>query len=104
PHGVDLLAGLRPHRRPRMLVPALASLGTATAAGVAIVAAVSVGGAPSAQAQVAAALDTTSGQSFKVHIVQDGGATYDGMSDPARQVGVTTSADGSEWRYIGTTT
>jgi len=104
PTGVNLLAGFRPSRRPRVLVPALASVGTATAAGIAIAAAVSVGGAQSAQAQVAAAIDTTSGQSFKVHIVQEGGDVYDGISDPARQMGVSTSADGSEWRYIGATT
>jgi hypothetical protein len=104
PPGVDLLAAVRrSSRRPRVLVPAVASLGTVAAAAVAVVTAVSVGGAPSAQAQVAAAIDTTAGQSFKVHIVQNSGAVYDGLSDPGRQVGVSTETDGSEWRYIGDT-
>ncbi len=105
PPGVDLLARVRPARRARrVLVPVLASAGTAAAAGAVVLTAVSVGGAPSAQAQVAAAIQQTAQQSFKVHIVQDSGGTYEGASDPSRQVGWSKLVNDSlEWRYIGQT-
>ena len=116
PQNVDLLRGVRtatsPARRShRTISPALTWRGTTAAAGVAGAAAlitvavgiVGVGSAPSAQAQVTAAMDTTAGQSFRVHIVQDNGAVYDGLSDPARNVGMSMQSNGSEWRYIGGT-
>jgi hypothetical protein len=110
PDHVDLLKAVREQARPtrrRVLLPALASLATATAAVigvVAVVAVVSITGAPSAEAQVAAAVEHTTGQSFRVHVTQDTGNVYDGTVDPAHNVGrITESGADAEWRYIGDT-
>src|SRR4051794_37682881 len=118
PH-VDLLQGLHTTGRARRTgvgvrgsrripIPALVSVGSATLAGVGVLAVTAVvvsgvGSAPSAQAEVAAAVDRTAGQSFRGHSVQDNGAVYEGLSDPTRGQGVTTESDGSEWRYVGNT-
>jgi streptogramin lyase len=87
----------RAQRRRRVLVPAAA---TAVAAA-AVVTIVSVGSAPSAQATVSAAAAHTGGQSFRVHITEQG-RTYDGAFDPAHRTGQLASPVGED-RYIGDT-
>ncbi|MGI8332303.1 hypothetical protein ACRYCC_20225 [Actinomadura scrupuli] len=105
PAGIDLLrevrrADARPRRR--VLVPVLSTLGTASVAGAAVLAVTSLTGTPSARAQVAAAAEQTSGQSFRVHIVPVGSAgTLDGVFDPARRTGRMTTSTGVENRYLG---
>jgi hypothetical protein len=98
PGPTDLLSGVRrAQRRRRVLFPAVAAGVAATA----VVAFVSIGGAPSAAATVSAAAAHTGGQSFRVHITaQD--RTYDGAFDPARRTGRLASPVGED-RYIGDT-
>jgi hypothetical protein len=101
PAGIDLMPVMpaMPKRRPsRVLVP-IASLGVAAAAG-AIVLVVPVGQS-SAQAQVAAAAENTSQESYRLHTTS-GPRTWDGAFDPVHHVGVITQVgDGAETRFVG---
>ncbi|MGJ6964799.1 hypothetical protein ACSDR0_23085 [Streptosporangium sp. G11] len=105
PAGIDLMpaipapAAATPRRGPaRVLVP-IASMGVAAAVGV--VALFLPAGQPSAQAQVAAAAENTSRESYRIHSTS-GAKTFDGAFDPAQRVGVITRAgDGAETRFIG---
>jgi hypothetical protein len=116
PAGIDLLGKVRrPARRPgrsrsRRLVPALASLATVAVVGAVAVTMAALPRAPSAQAQVTAAAEHTSGQSFRVQIksTQQGdgkasAAVYSGAFDPARRIGVLWREDGAgrENRFVG---
>ncbi|WP_433512959.1 hypothetical protein ACQP2T_56500 [Nonomuraea sp. CA-143628] len=104
PAGIDLMptapkmAGM-PKRRPfRVLVP-IAGVGIATA-----VSAIVLGlptNQPSAQAQVAAAVENTSQESYRIHSTS-GLKTFDGAFDPVQRVGVITRAgDEAETRFVG---
>ncbi|MFC6086276.1 hypothetical protein [Sphaerisporangium aureirubrum] len=110
PPGLDLLAGMpavtdtpgvrarRERRRIRPLVP-LASLGVAAAVSV-IMLALPLG-QPSAQAQVAAAVDNTSQESYRIHSTSDG-RVFDGAFDPVQRVGfIASAAEGAETRFVG---
>lgn len=110
PAGIDLMpatpaalapapAPATPRRRPaRVLVP-IASMGVAAAVGVAAL--FSPVSQPSAQAQVAAAAENTSRESYRIHSTS-GTKTFDGAFDPAQRVGVITRAgDGAETRFVG---
>ncbi|WP_436762225.1 hypothetical protein [Streptosporangium sp. V21-05] len=106
PAGIDLMpatpatpAPATPRRGPaRVLVP-IASIGVAAAVGVAAL--FLPAGQPSAQAQVAAAAETTSRESYRIHSTS-GAKTFDGAFDPAQRVGVITRAgDGAETRFVG---
>lgn len=107
PAHVDLLKTVREQARPtrrRVLLPALASLGAAVTAAIAVVVVVVLfTGAPPAHARVVAAAEHTAGQSFRVHVVQDTTHVYDGAVDPARSIGWFTGPGGGEWRYVGDT-
>lgn len=98
PAGIDLMPALPARRRSRVLVPAITGLGVAAAAA-AILLALPVN-QPSAQAQVAAAIENTGDESFRIH-VEAGAKTFDGAVDPTRRVAVITQADGSETRFVG---
>lgn len=98
PAGIDLMPSITPRPR-RVLVPSLAALGAAAL--VTVIVTALPASQTSAQAQVAAALHTTSGESFRIH-VQSGGRTWDGAFDPVRRVGVIAEAgDPSETRFVG---
>ncbi|MER5648762.1 hypothetical protein [Streptosporangium sp. NPDC002524] len=88
-----------PRRGPaRILVP-IASMGVAAAVGVAAL--FLPAAQPSAQAQVAAAAENTSRESYRIHSTS-GAKTFDGAFDPAQRVGVITRAgDGAETRFVG---
>jgi hypothetical protein len=101
PAHTDLLAGVRrTQRRRRVLVP-VGSVATAGALGLAAFAVFSVAGPDSAQAKVAAAAEHTSGQSFRVHIVN--GGSYDGAFDPVHQTGRLAFPGGGQNLYVGGT-
>ncbi|MEU8383282.1 hypothetical protein [Streptosporangium sp. NPDC048865] len=88
-----------PRRRPaRVLVP-IASAGVAAAVGV--VALFLPANQSSARAQVVAAAENTSQESYRIHSA-GGARTFDGAFDPAQRVGVITRAgDGAETRFVG---
>ncbi|GAA0391695.1 hypothetical protein GCM10009530_48750 [Microbispora corallina] len=98
PAGIDPMPSIT--RRPRrVLVPSLAALGVAALASVVVTAL--PGSQVSAQAQVTAAVDTTSTQSYRVHL-QEGDRTWDGAVDPTRGVGFIAETGGaSETRFLG---
>jgi hypothetical protein len=100
PEGIDLMpAMMRKPKRARVLVQAIAAVGVAAAAGAIVL--VLPGGQPSAQAQVAAAAESTSKDSYRIHTTS-GAKTFDGAFDPVQRVGVITRAgDGAETRFIG---
>lgn len=107
PAGIDLMPAMpaipaapaAPKRGPaRVLVP-IASLGVAAAVGVVVL--VLPASQPSAQAQVAAAAENTSRESYRIHSTS-GAKTFDGAFDPAQRVGVITkTGDGAETRFVG---
>lgn len=97
PAGISLMPSPAP-RRNRVLVPALASLGVAAAVGISVVGV--PGTETSAQAQVVAAVDNTSKESFRIHTTS-GPKTFDGAFAPARREGFIVSSDGSETRFVG---
>jgi hypothetical protein len=102
PGTADLLAGVvRAQRRRRVLVPAM-SLSTAGVLGAAAFTVFTFGGTPSAEAQIAAAVDASTGQSFHVHIVS-GSGVYDGAFDPARRVGRMALPSGGVDLFVGDT-
>lgn len=104
PGDTDLLAGVRRARRRRRVLVPVASLASAGALAAGAFAVLSIGNAPSAQAQLAAAVDNTSGKSFHVHIVSGrDGEVWDGAFDPARQVGRMSLPDGRIDLYVGGT-
>ncbi|GAA3293645.1 hypothetical protein Dvina_19635 [Dactylosporangium vinaceum] len=105
PPDIDLMTAVpaapagRERRRSRVLVP----LGVAAA----VVLAVSVTvlalpvGQPSAQAQVVAAVENTSRQSYRVH-GSSGTRAFEGAFDPVQRVGVITAVgEDAETRFIG---
>ncbi|ETK32988.1 hypothetical protein [Microbispora sp. ATCC PTA-5024] len=98
PAGIDPMPSIT--RRPRrVLVPSLAALGVAALASVVVTAL--PGSQVSAQAQVTAAVDTTSRQSYRVHL-QEGDRTWDGAVDPTQGVGFIAETGGaSETRFLG---
>jgi hypothetical protein len=112
PPGLDLMAAIatmpdmqdmrarRQRRRVRVLAP-LASLGVAAA--VSVIALALPLGLPSAQAQVAAAIENTTQESYRVHETT-GGGTFEGAFDPVQRVGVIKeSTGGTETRFVGDT-
>lgn len=98
PAGIDPMPVMT--RRPRrILVPSLAGLGAAGLVGVIVT--VLPGSQVSAQAQVAAAVDNTGRESYRIHITA-GGRTWEGAFDPVRHTGVITEeGNASETRFIG---
>ncbi|MFI6513739.1 hypothetical protein ACIBCT_39565 [Streptosporangium sp. NPDC050855] len=108
PAGIDLMSSIppapvpapaTPRRRPaRILVP-IASMGVVTTVGVLTL--LLPASQPSAQAQVVAAAENTSQESYRIHSTT-GAKTFDGAFDPAQRVGVITrAADGAETRFVG---
>nr|WP_062341320.1 hypothetical protein [Herbidospora sakaeratensis] len=81
----------------RMWLPLAAAAAAATA-----VVLVLPGTTPSAEAQVAAAVDTTSAESYRIDTVS-GEKTFTGAFDPERRVGVIVRNDGAETRFVGDT-
>ncbi|GIH23871.1 hypothetical protein Aph01nite_21810 [Acrocarpospora phusangensis] len=100
PPGIDLLrAPRRRALRARILVPPIAALGVAAA--VSLVALVVPLGQPSAQARVAAAVDNTTGESYRIHITA-GPRAFEGAFDPVQGIGVLGEVGGgSETRFLG---
>ncbi|MFG1702498.1 hypothetical protein ACFLIM_04830 [Nonomuraea sp. M3C6] len=90
---------LTPKRRlARVLVP-IASLGVAALVGA--IAVVLPASQSSAQAQVLAAAENTSQESYRIHTTS-GAKVFDGAIDPVQRVAVITRAgDGAETRFIG---
>ncbi|TMR90062.1 hypothetical protein [Nonomuraea basaltis] len=100
PAGIDLMPTMPRGRPARVLVP-IASLGVAAAVGAIVLALVLPASPSSAQAQVAAAVENTSQESYRIHATS-GAKTFDGAFDPVRRVGVITRVgDGAETRFIG---
>ncbi|MGP3962221.1 hypothetical protein ACTWPT_40140 [Nonomuraea sp. 3N208] len=97
PAGIDLMPALPRRRLARVLVP-LAALGAA--ATVAAVAVVLPATQSTAQAQVVAAVENTSQESYRIHTTA-GEREFDGAFDPVRRVGVITRTDGTETRFVG---
>jgi hypothetical protein len=106
PQGLDLVAGLpvaRSGRRvpARTLVP-LGALGVAAAAILSVLLLALPLGEPSAQAQVAAAVENLDQQSYRLHGTGGDGRAFEGAFDPARRVGVITMVGrDQETRFIG---
>jgi hypothetical protein len=98
PAGIDLMPTMPKRGLARVLVP-IASLGVAAAVGAIVL--VLPGSQPSAQAQVAAAVENTSQESYRLHTTS-GAKTFNGAFDPVQHVGVITNVgDGTETRFIG---
>ncbi|WP_327589945.1 hypothetical protein OHA25_25095 [Nonomuraea sp. NBC_00507] len=97
PAGIDLMPALPRRRLPRLLVP-IAALGAAAA--VALVAVVLPATPSTAQAQVVAAVENTSQESYRIHTTA-GVREFDGAFDPVQRVGVITRNDGTETRIVG---
>ncbi|WP_440106243.1 hypothetical protein [Streptosporangium sp. H16] len=103
PAGIDLMPAMpapaAPRRGPARVLAPIASLAAAAAVGmVALLLPVSQS---SAQAQVAAAAENTSRESYRIHGTS-GAKTFDGAFAPAQRVGVITRAgDGAETRFVG---
>ncbi|MEU4540435.1 hypothetical protein AB0G15_36905 [Streptosporangium sp. NPDC023825] len=106
PAGIDLMPAIpavsapaTQRRGPVRVLVSIASVGVAAAVGV--IALLLPAGQPSAQAQVAAAAENTSRESYRIHGTS-GAKTFDGAFDPAQRVGVITRAgDGAETRFVG---
>ncbi|WP_440073423.1 hypothetical protein [Streptosporangium sp. OZ121] len=103
PAGIDLMPAMpapaAPRRGPARVLAPIASLAAAAAVG--MVALLLPVGQSSAQAQVAAAAENTSRESYRIHGTS-GAKTFDGAFDPAQRVGVITRAgDGAETRFVG---
>jgi hypothetical protein len=105
PPTTDLLQKVRRHgrsRRRRALVPSLASVAVAGLAAAVALAASTTTGAPSAQAQVAAAVSLTGQDSYRVHLTststKSAGAavTTEAVYDPVRRSGRLVGEDGNE--------
>jgi hypothetical protein len=106
PPGLDLLAGLPAvravgSRRVGSPVRALVALGVAAAVVVSVALLALPLGQPSAQAQIAAAVETTSRQSYRLHGTS-GSTAFEGSFDSVRRVGVVSVIGGNrETRFIG---
>jgi hypothetical protein len=105
PPTTDLLQKVRRHgrsRRRRVLVPSLASVAVAGLVAAVALAAATITSAPSAQAQVAAAVTLTGQDSYRVHLTStstksDGAAvTTEAVYDPVRRSGRLVGEDGNE--------
>jgi hypothetical protein len=105
PPGLDLVAGLpaaRPERRAVRAVVPLVAMGVAAAAIVSVLLLALPLGEPSAQAQMAAAVENTDRQSYRLHGIGADGKAFEGAFDPVRRVGVITMAgDDRETRFVG---
>lgn len=102
PPGLALMPAIatRPTRRTWSLVTMAAAVGVAATVGTTVLVLLPAN-QPSAQAQVAAAVEHTDRDSFRVHITA-GTRTFTGAFDPVRHVGVMTEqGDASETRFIG---
>ncbi|MEV4513592.1 hypothetical protein AB0K00_32070 [Dactylosporangium sp. NPDC049525] len=105
PPGIDLIAAVPavPARWERRHSRVLMPLGVAAAVVLAVsmtVLALPVG-QPSAQAQVVAAVENTSRQSYRIHGTS-GTRAFEGAFDPVQRVGViTTVGEGAETRFVG---
>lgn len=85
-------------RRPRrMWLPVAAAAAAATA-----LVLILPGTTPSANAQVTAAVETTSAESYRIETVS-GDKTFTGAFDPEQRVGVVVRNDGAETRFVGDT-
>ncbi|NAS24920.1 hypothetical protein GT755_24945 [Herbidospora sp. NEAU-GS84] len=96
PPGVRILP-VAPRPR-RMWLPVAAAAAAAATAVVLVL----PGTTPSANAQVMAAVDTTSSESYRIETVS-GAKTFTGAFDPERRVGVIVRNDGAETRFVGDT-
>ncbi|WP_344935164.1 hypothetical protein [Sphaerisporangium flaviroseum] len=104
PAATDLLAGVRRARRGRRVLVRVGSLATAGALAATALTVWSVGNAPSAQAQLVAAVENTSGQGYHIHAVnKNSGRSWDGAFDPATQTGRLAASDGGLDLFIGGT-
>ncbi|MFC4530409.1 hypothetical protein [Sphaerisporangium dianthi] len=101
PAGIDLMPRVtRRPERTRSLVPVITTVGVVAAAG-ATVLVLLPGSQPSAQAQVAAAVENTTGESYRIH-VDAGVRTFDGAFDPVQRVGtITGHGGGTDTLFIG---
>ncbi|MFD1542438.1 hypothetical protein [Nonomuraea guangzhouensis] len=101
PAGIDLMPTpptLPKRRLARVLVP-IASLGVAAVLGAFVL--VLPPNQSSAEAQVAAAVENTGQESYRLHSTS-GPKTWDGAFDPVQRVGVITRVgDGGETRFVG---
>jgi hypothetical protein len=98
PPGIDPMPTIT-HKPKRILLPSIAALGVAAL--VSVIVMVLPGSQLSAQAQVTAAVDNTSRESYRIHS-ESGDRTWEGAFDPIQHVGVITEAgDASETRFIG---
>jgi hypothetical protein len=110
PAATDLLAGVRRARRARRVVVRTASLATAGALGAGALAVWSAGAPASAQAQLVAAVENTSGQGFHVHTVskdsagvKDSGGLLEGAFDLATHTGRLATSGGGQNLFVGDT-
>ncbi|MFC5001821.1 hypothetical protein ACFPIJ_28780 [Dactylosporangium cerinum] len=100
PPGLNLMAAV-PTAPPRGSLVVPLAVAAAVAVAVSMIALALPLGPPSAQAQVAAAVETTSQQSYRIHGTS-GDRAFEGAFDPVRRVGViTTVGEGAETRFIG---
>ncbi|WP_157521612.1 hypothetical protein [Herbidospora cretacea] len=96
PPGIRLTPA-RP-RGNRLWLPVTATVAAAATALVLVL----PGTTPSANAQVMAAVETTSAESYRI-ATTSGDRTFTGAFDPARRVGVIVRDDGGETRFVGET-
>ncbi len=96
PPGIRLTPA-RP-RTDRLWLPVTAAVAAAVTALVLIM----PGTTPSANAQVMAAVETTSAESYRI-ATTSGDKTFTGSFDPAQRVGVIVRNDGAETRFVGDT-
>ncbi|MEU7859608.1 hypothetical protein [Nonomuraea sp. NPDC049141] len=98
PAGIDLMPTPPKRGLARVLVP-IASLAAAVVLGAFVL--ILPSSQSSAQAQVAAAVENTGQESYRLHCVS-GAKTFDGAFDPVQRVGVITRVgDGAETRFVG---
>ncbi|HUR02780.1 MAG TPA: hypothetical protein VM347_09590 [Nonomuraea sp.] len=98
PAGIDLMPTSPKRRLARVLVP-IASLGVAAVLGAFVL--VLPPSQSSAEAQVAAAVENTGQESYRLHCTS-GPKTFDGAFDPVQRVGmITRVGDGAETRFVG---
>ncbi|MEV6983548.1 hypothetical protein AB0M95_20155 [Sphaerisporangium sp. NPDC051017] len=100
PAGIDLMTAVaRKPSRVRSLVPMLAAGGVAATVGATVL--LLPGNQPSAQAQVATAVENTGSESYRIH-VDAGIKKADGAIDPVRHVGELTGSGGTtDTRFVG---
>jgi hypothetical protein len=104
PASTDLLAGVRRAQRGRRVLVRVGSLATAGALATAALAVWTVGNAPSAQAQLVAAVEQSSEQGFHVHgVSKAAGREFDGVFDPATKTGRITAPGGVQQLFVAGT-